>query len=105
MGNSRTRSVNYTPRMTGMEAFDKLPSAIKHALETATIEWDAYGVYRYWQKCGNVQETIRWIRYGDAEQAKRAWFPSKGFKGKPGYKPGMPNPCVSLGIKPLFGNY
>lgn len=93
MSNSRTRRINYTPRMTDMEAFDKLPPKLKHALETALISWGAYSVYRQWQKTGDVDAIVRSIREADAKEAKRPW------------DRGVPSPTHALGLKPLKPNY
>jgi len=93
MANYQTRSVNYTPRMTDLEAHDKLPPALKHVLETSPAAWSAYAVYRRWQKVGDVKAVIRWIEGGNVAEAKRPWFR------------GMPNPCVTLKIKPLRPDY
>lgn len=91
-GNSRTRTVNYTPRMTDMEAFDLLHPELKHALETSPFEWDAYATYRYAKK-HTRKETIAWIEGGNAAEMKRQW-------GR-----GVPNPTASLGLAPLRPSY
>jgi hypothetical protein len=89
VSNGRTVSINYTPRMKPFEAYDKLPPKIKRALQSALISYDAYGVYRYWQKIGNQDAVVRWIASGDTAELKRPWWR------------GMPCPTHTLRLKPL----
>lgn len=91
-GNSRVRSVNYTPRMTDLDAFDMCHHTVKHALETALISWDAYAALRYQRKHG-AAATVNWINCGDAVELQRPW--GRGF----------PCPTHALGLKPLKPTY
>ena len=50
MGNSRHRKINYTPRLTGVEAYDLLPSPIQQALQEGPQQWDAYFILRWYRK-------------------------------------------------------
>ena len=46
MANSRTKSVNYKPRMSQMEAYDALPLDLKRACQIGPQQWDTYSVLR-----------------------------------------------------------
>ena len=50
MGNGRTRSVNYKPRYTQMEAFDMLPKPIREALWEGAQKWDCGAILRKYKK-------------------------------------------------------
>lgn len=50
MSNSRTQRVNYTPRMTQVEAYDALPLDIKRVMQIGPQEWDTYYVLRAYKK-------------------------------------------------------
>ena len=100
MSNSRTRAINYTPRMSQLEAFDLCDAAVRGALASAVAEFDTCAVLRYQRQHG-VAATLRWISSGNRSEAARPWIPARGVKGTPGYRPAMPNPCVVLGLRPL----
>lgn len=100
MRNSRTTSVNYTPRLGQWEAFDLCPPEVREALTLAVISFDAGAAYRYSKKHGPAA-TVRWIEQGNLAEAKRPWIPPRGVKGTKGYRPGLPNPCVTLRLRPL----
>lgn len=55
MSNSRTRTINYQPRYTQMEAYDLLPSEIRKALMEGPQEWDTGAVLRYYRKLVKTQ--------------------------------------------------
>lgn len=92
MANSPRRSINYTPRMTDLEAHDKLHPELKHALETSPFEWSAYSVYRY-AKDHTRKETIAWLAHANKHAMEKPWYR------------GVPNPTARLGLKPLVSNY
>lgn len=99
--NSRSgRTINYTPRYTQWEAFDLLHPRVRDALQRAVIEYDTVAVLNYSRKHG-ADAAIRWIAQGNASEAKRDWIRARGVKGRKGYVPAMPNPCVTLKLKPL----
>ena len=50
MGNSRTRKINYTPRLSHMEAYDLLPAPVQQALQEGPQQWDAYFILRWYRK-------------------------------------------------------
>lgn len=50
MGNSRTRSVNYKPRYTQMEAYDMLPKKVRDAMKEGPSEWDTGFFLREYRK-------------------------------------------------------
>ena len=82
MGNSPTRSINYTPRYTQWEAFDLLPPLARAALREGPQEWDTAAVLR---------EYRRLVKSGLAPtQAERkvarevwSWHRSEVAKAKP----------------------
>jgi hypothetical protein len=50
MSNSRTQSINYTPRYTQWEAFDLLPPLIRAALREGPQEWDTAALLRMYRR-------------------------------------------------------
>jgi hypothetical protein len=98
MGNSRGRTINYTPRMTQWEAYDQLPAEVKKALQDALTEWDAYAVLRYARR-NSAKSAVAWIRQGDAAFLKKGWEPRRGFRPK------MPSPCEEMEVSPLRANW
>lgn len=48
--NSRQRRINYTPRFTQMEAYDRLPKPIRDALKEGVQEWDTGHFLRLFAK-------------------------------------------------------
>ena len=68
MRNGRTKSVNYTPRYTQMEAYDLLPRGIRLAMQEGAQAWDSGSVLRYYRKLKKKigeypaeDEVIAWI--------------------------------------------
>lgn len=100
MANSRTRSVNYTPRMQQWEAFDLCSLELREALNAAVIAFDTYELLRYERKHGTAA-AIEWVALGNRNEAKRFWIKPRGVPGSKGFVPGVPNPCVTLGLRPL----
>lgn len=67
MGNSRTRTINYRPRYSQMDAYDLLPQPIRDALKEGPQEWDTNSLlrnYRKFRKTMSRNETIRAIVAG-----------------------------------------
>ena len=87
MSNSRTRRINYKPRMTQMEAYDALPLDIKRALQIGPQQWDTYAILRMYRarlKDGfdegyairqTVRDVMRWHRH--EVQEGKPWRPRK----------------------------
>ena len=87
MSNSRTRRINYKPRMTQMEAYDALPLDIKRALQIGPQQWDSYTILRMYRarlKDGfdegysirqTVRDIMRWHRH--EVQEGKPWRPRK----------------------------
>src|SRR6185312_3629280 len=92
MANSRTRSINYKPRMTQMEAFDKLAPEVRDFLRATLTEWDTTSILRF-QRKNTVWQTLEWLRTAEAKELARPW-------GR-----GMPNPTHALGLRPIKPNY
>lgn len=53
MSNSRTRSINYTPRLTQLEAYDLLPVELKRINQIGAQQWDTAFVYRKYKSALN----------------------------------------------------
>lgn len=101
MGNYRTgRMLTYKPRYSQWEAFDLCHPRVREALSLAVTSYDNVAVLNYSRKHG-ADAAIRWIEQGNRSEAKRDWIRARGVKGKKGYVPAMPNPCVTLKLKPL----
>jgi hypothetical protein len=102
--NSPTRTINYKPRMTQWDAYDKLPPQVQHALQTAVISFDSYSVYRHVQKHG-IRKTLAWVAAGNNVWARHDLQPPRGVKGRKGYRPAEPSTVVSCKVKPLGANW
>jgi hypothetical protein len=53
MSNSRTRSINYKPRLTQLEAYDLLPVELKRVNQIGAQQWDTAFVYRKYKSALN----------------------------------------------------
>ena len=93
MGNSPTRSINYKPRMTDAQAYEKLPLTLKRALQEGIIAWGSYAVLRYFEKNGLVK-TIGWIHAGDEAEMRKGYRVGVGKKN-------APSTFVTARVKPL----
>ena len=100
MGNHRTRSINYTPRMTDAAAYEKLWPEVREALQGGVMSWSSYALYRYQQK-HNLAETLALLAYWNSHEAKRPLIAAKGVKGSKGYVPPVPSTVISCRVKPL----
>lgn len=100
MANARSRSVSYTPRMQQWEAFDLCSPELREALANAVTLFDTYAMLRYERKHG-TSAALRWVRQGNRAEAQRYWIKPRGIPGSKGFVPGVPNPCVTLGLRPL----
>jgi hypothetical protein len=100
MANSRSRTINYTPRYTQWEAFDLCHWTVRAALTRAVISFDTVAVLNYQKKHG-ARAAIDWIALGNHNEAKRYWIKPRGVPGTKGYVPGIENPCVTLKLRPL----
>lgn len=102
MGNSPTRSINYTPKMTGWQALELLPTAVKCAVWDAVISYDVYAIYRFYKKLVRegysehhaIKYTVEYIQQGDRTMAAKPWF-------KTGRKKAEPSPSTVCNVKPL----
>ena len=92
MGNSATRSINYTPRYTDQEAYDLCPPQVRKALDEAVTSWSASSALRFCKKHGWLK-TVAWLQKGDADFiAKKNW--DRG-----------PCPSAIAKVKPLRANW
>lgn len=73
MGNSRTVSVNYKPRMTDLEAYDLLWPNVRQALATCPFEYGALWALNSQRKYGE-RETIRIIKDGAAKETRKGFM-------------------------------
>lgn len=102
MGNSPTRSINYTPKMTGWEALELLPIAVKCAVWDGVVSYDVYAIYRHYKKLlregygehNAIKYTIDYIQQGDRTMAAKPWF-------KRGRQKAEPSPSVICKVVPL----
>ena len=90
--NSRSRTINYTPRMTQMEAFDLLAPRVREFLRGTVTEWDTLSILKF-QKKNTVWQTLEWLAKAEAKEIQRSWYR------------GHANPVTVLGLKPLRPNY
>lgn len=93
MANSARRSINYTPRMTTYEAYEKLPPTLKRCLQEAVTEWCPYWTLREFEKHG-LAKTIDRLHAADEH------FMRKGFQMKK-FEKAVKSSFVVCKIKPL----
>lgn len=80
MANYRTRSVNYTPRMTPWQALEAMPEALRNRVNAGWFLWDPYSILRQYLKWAQVQgkeralnSTIQWLNAADEREAEKPW--------------------------------
>jgi len=93
MGNSPTRSINYKPRMTDAEAYEKLPLTLKRALQEAVISWSSYWILREFEAKG-LAKAIDAIHRGDEAEMRKGYRVGVGKKN-------APSTFVTARVKPL----
>lgn len=103
MANSGRRAINYTPRMTDMQAIDAMPPRLALAVKLAVNDWCAYSIYRQYKKLckdkwPNIAENeiISQLKFWDKSFINKGWVPARGKRKA------LPSPCVMLGIEPLY---
>lgn len=64
---ARTGRLSRAQPFSEMDAYDRLPPSIRHALRNSVCGWSAVKVWRAWEACHyrNAQEVVRLIRYWD----------------------------------------
>lgn len=95
MGNGRTRTVSYTPRMTDLEAYELLWPAVREALATCPFDYSALWALNQQEKLGQ-RRLIEAIRDGAESEAR------KGFVTGP-KKIGQKR--TYSGVRPLWTRY
>ncbi len=104
MGNSPTRSISYTPRMTQYEAYDLLPPQVQHALQEAVTAFDAYATYRAVKKDG-IRKVLRMLEDWNTNRSRENFVPACGVKGTKGYRPAWPSTVVACKVTRLGANW
>ena len=96
MRNAPPRKVNYKPRLSDAEAYERLPVTLKRCLQEAVTSFSSYQVLKYFEKNG-LPDTIVWIQEGDIAFMKRGFFTvgrGKNLKVQP-------STFVACKVKPL----
>jgi hypothetical protein len=96
MGNAPTRSVNYKPRLSDEEAYERLPVTLKRCLQEAVTSFSSYAVLKYFEKNG-LPATITWIQEGDIAFMKRGFF----TVGRGKHMKVEPSTFIACKVKPL----
>ena len=103
MGNAPTRKINYKPRLSDAEAYERLPVTLKRCLQEAVTSFSSYAVLKYFEKKG-LTSTIYWIQEGDIAFMKRGFFSvgcGKNLKVEPStFVACKVKPLRTYGIKP-----
>jgi len=94
MGNSPSRTINYKPRMTDAEAYEKLPLTLKRCLQEAVIEWSSYWILQEFEKRG-LAPTIQRLHDADIN------FMSKKLQSKKFRKADVRSSYLECKVKPL----
>lgn len=98
MANYRSQTINYKPRMSEFEAFDKLGPRVRKALQEAVTSWDAYWCLRMSLKHGG-DYVIAALERGDKDLCRKGFVPAKGFRKA------VPSSYVECKVKPLKANW
>lgn len=77
MANSGRTTLDYKPRLTDEEAYEKLPPTLRKLLQESVNDWSSYGALRFFNKHG-LKETIKWIQQGDEAFMKKGWIVARG---------------------------
>jgi len=63
MANSARHTINYKPRVSEQEAYERLPLTLKRAMQEAVTEWCSRSILKYFEKHGlakTIDELHRW---------------------------------------------
>jgi len=74
---SPTRKINYKPRLTDAEAYERLPVTLQRCLQEAVTSFSSYAVLKYFNKNG-LSDTISWIHAGDFAFMKKGHVMGRG---------------------------
>jgi len=96
MGNAPTRKINYKPKLSDEEAYERLPVTLQRCLQEAVTSFSSYSVLKYFEKNGR-QATIRWIHEGDIAFMKKGFFTS----GRGKHLKVQPSTYVACKVTPL----
>ena len=96
MGNAPTRKINYKPRLSDAEAYERLPVTLKRCLQEAVTSFSSYAVLKYFEKNG-LPATIAWIQAGDVAFMKRGFFTI----GRGKHMKVEPSTFIACKVKPL----
>jgi hypothetical protein len=96
MGNAPSRSINYKPRLSEEEAYERLPVTLQRCLQEAVTAFSSYSVLKYFEKNG-LPDTILWIHAGDTDFMKKGWHVTGAGKNRKV----MPSSYVACKVKPL----
>ena len=103
MRNAPTRTINYKPKFTDAEAYERLPITLKRCLQEAVTSFSSAAVLKYFEKNG-LPDTIKWIHEGDIAFMKRGFFTvgrGKNLKVEPStFIACKVKPLRTYGIKP-----
>ena len=94
MANSPRASINYKPRVSEEEAYERLPITLKRALQEAVIAWSSYWVLRHFEKHG-LPKTIDVLHAADDN------FMRKKLQSKRFAKADIVSSYVACRIEPL----
>ena len=99
MGNAPTRKVNYKPRLSDEEAYERLPVTLQRCLQEAVTSFSSAAVLKHFEKNG-LPDTIKWIQAGDTAFMQRGFF-KIGKKVEPSsFVACKVKPLRTYGIKP-----
>jgi hypothetical protein len=102
MANSARCSINYTPRMTDLEANDALPLKLRQAVNDSVTEWDSYYILLEYRRrlkkswtTDHVADLIAMLRDWDKSFMLKGFVPARGRRVK------QPS-TFELGVPPLY---
>ena len=96
MGNAPTHKINYKPRMSDDEAYERLPVTLQRCLQEAVTAYSSYAILKYFEKNG-LPDTILWIQAGDTAFMKKGFFTT----GRGKHLKVQPSTFVACKVKPL----
>lgn len=112
MGNSRTRSVNYKPRYTNMEAYDLCPKEVRDALKEGPQGWSAAWCLRRLKKLEKkhpreyaIKKVVADVWRGTNSEVRdgKPWRPRKPgqrWADLPASPHNLANATIQMSIKP-----
>ena len=97
MSNGPTRSASTARWQRRYDAYERLPEAVRSALQQSVVEYDAEAVGKLVAELGE-RRTITTIAQWDDKMARRCWERARGFPGQHRFKPAVASTYPDVAI-------